>query len=440
MAMIKGIVRKLPAVFFAVLAFFVAGCSSSDDGDKKTADDTTNLRRTVIMYVSAQNSLGYNKFNVSDSSEIMAGAPFMNSRDQFLMYVDDANNPRVYRIYKDCKAPQLVRVYSADADSSDPGTLKELLTWVGSKYPSESYGLVMWSHADGWMPSWSKDYSSVQTKSFSVDVGADGNMQTDQNANGFYGATMDIDDMATAIAESGLHFNYIFFDACLMQCIETDYSLRNVTDYVVASPISTPAIGANYTTMIRNAFYTDDPSDIAAAYYNYITTLPANNEYSDFGMVISCVKTSALDTLAAVTKKYISAIAAYTLDSLGDTIYNYSDMTNVTKYNPYLEAYFWRPHFYDLSDAMHAMLSSSDYEVWRAALDSCVVYKAATSTFYVDEGIRFSVNKSFYSGVSAFVPQRIYSINAARCIFGDLNKCFRRLEWYEDAGWKDAGW
>ncbi|MEI3531122.1 MAG: clostripain-related cysteine peptidase [Bacteroidaceae bacterium] len=79
-----------------------------------------------------------------------------------------------------------------------------------------------------------------------------------------------------------------------MQCIEVDYALRHATDYVIASPISTPAIGANYTTLVRDGLFKDDVSQIAASYYNYIVSLPLD-VYSDFGMVISCVRTSELE-------------------------------------------------------------------------------------------------------------------------------------------------
>ncbi len=428
----------------AILLFTVVSCGKDDGGGDKKDPGTTGIRRTVVMYVNAQNSLGYDQYNRGDSTEIMAGSQFMNVRDQLLLYVDDAEKPRVYRIYKGCKEPQLVRRYASDVNSSSAGVLKELLEWVKGTYPSESYGLVMWSHSDGWVPSWSKDYSQVKRRSFGLDVGEGGNMEYDLNRNNFYGSTMDIADMAQAVGESGMHPEFIFFDSCMMQCIEVDYALRNVTDYIIASPISTPAIGANYTTLMRNGLFVEDVSQIAASYYNYMVSLPSSNVYSDFGMVISCVKTSQLENLAAVTRNYISRMPAYNVTSENDTVYNWTPTDGVTQYALYAERYFYRPHFYDFACAMNKILTEEQYAEWRKALDKCLVYYKATDKFYVEGNSRGSkylnVDLQHYCAVSAFVPQEIYRRNADACIFGDLNECFTLTEWYEDAGWKAAGW
>lgn len=437
-------IRKVSVLALAVLAMFLmAACGSDDDGKKGSSEN--KIRRTVVMYVSAQNSLGARQFNRGDSTEIMAGNQFLNSRDQLLLYIDDAQKPRVYRIYRGCKAPQLVRTYSTDVNSSDPAVLQELLEWTMSTYPSESYGLVMWSHSDGWVPSWSKDYSAVTTKSFGLDVGPGGDMNKDTDVNGAYGATMDINDLANAVRQSGMHPRYIFFDSCMMQCIEVDYALRDVTDYVVASPISTPAIGANYTSLIRDGLFRDDPAQIAASYYMYITSLPVSSVYHDFGMVVACVKTSELENLAAVTRRYISQLPAVSTDSEGVQTVNWPNMEGVTQYCNYDWRNFYRPHFYDLCDAMHTMLTEEQYADWKAALDRCVVWHNATDRFYVGENsfggeIYFSVNAAHSCSVSAFIPQQVYTQNASRCVFGDLNADFSMMEWYEAAGWKDAGW
>ena len=431
-------IRYLALLLFALLT--ATACSDDDNGSGN--NNKKGIRNTVVMYVSAENSLGYQKFHNSDSTEIMAGSQFLNSRDQMIMYVDDAQNPRIYRIYKGCRKPQLLKKFSTNLCSSDPETLRELLSWVKQTYPSERYGLVMWSHADGWLPSWNTDYKS--SKSFGIDVGTGGDMKYDTDSRFRYGASMEIEDLARAVSESGMRPQYIFFDACLMQCIEVDYALRDVTDYVVACPISTPAIGANYTTLMRDGLFTGNPEDIAEKYFSYITSLPLSNVYSDFGLVISCVKTSELENLAAETRKYISKIKAYG-DDVSAAEKNYPDMSNVMNYSPYMHELFCRPHYYDLNAAMKKMLPSYEYMTWKTQLDKCIVYKNASSEFFVcydryDKSIYLDVDLDNYCGISAFIPQEIYTRNANECIFGDLNEEFRYTEWYKDAGWEEALW
>lgn len=99
-------IRYLALLLFALLT--ATACSDDDNGSGN--NNKKGIRNTVVMYVSAENSLDYQKFHNSDSTEIMAGSQFLNSRDQMIMYVDDAQNPRIYRIYKGCRKPQLLCV------------------------------------------------------------------------------------------------------------------------------------------------------------------------------------------------------------------------------------------------------------------------------------------------------------------------------------------
>ena len=45
-----------------------------------------------------------------------------------------------------------------------------------------------------------------------------------------------------------------------------------------------------------------------------------------------------------------------------------------------------------------------------------------------------------YCGVAAFIPQHLYTDNAANSAYGDLNTAFRHTEWYKEAGWDVTGW
>lgn len=428
----------------ALPAMLLSSCSDDSDNSKKSGDSST--RRTVIIYMSAQNSLGYNKYSTAELREILSGSQFLNSRDQIVLYLDDATAPRIFRYYRGCKEPELVKQYSTDLNSSDPSVLGQVLSFVKTTYPSESYGLVMWSHANGWLPSTNKDYSTgVSAKSFSVDTGAGGEMANDLSASGALGAQMDISDMAAAIENSGIKLEYIFFDACLMQDIENDYALRHCADYIVASPISTPAIGPDYASLIYRGLFSSDPADIARTYYSYMTSLPSSNVYHDFGLVISCVRTAGLDSLASVTSGYISKIYAMKADSAGNTSDIWPDMNGVACYGDYSLNLSFMPHFYDMAAAMKKMLSSDEYSKWRTVLDNCITYKAATDSFYLYEdrngkAVFGYTDKTNYCAISAFFPARIYSLVAAQLKYYDWNEEFRSTAWYKDAGWEAAGW
>ena len=58
------------------------------------------------------------------------------------LFIDDMKKPRLYRIcrYRNNTFYPKVLAWSTDLCSSDPATLRDLLKYVSTNYPSESYG------------------------------------------------------------------------------------------------------------------------------------------------------------------------------------------------------------------------------------------------------------------------------------------------------------
>ncbi len=414
----------------ALAATFVTSCTDSDFTAIPDPTPITEGDRTVLVYISAQNSLGSNGFQRADSLEMANGARYIDDNDRFLVYIDDANSPRIYRFTKNQTKPELVKQYTRDLDSSDPETLKEVLAWTKQNFPAQEYGLVMWSHSDGWLPSPNVNY---QTKrSFGIDVGTGGDMDLDVDKTGQIGTGMNIDDMAEAIESTGIKLKYIFFDSCLMQCIETNYTLRNATEYVIASPISTPGYGSHYTNELKQGFFSDNPADIARIYYDNVTSGDYSNLYGNDGFVISAIKTDELQALADITKDLLPSHIAGSEEP---------DMTGVMPYHTYSYYYFYRPEFYDAGSAMYRILGEEDYTLWREQLDKAVVYKAASTRYWIGPyNSNYAYRDKNYAAVSMFVPQSKYTDNASACLYGDLNKAFRQTSWYTAAGWAATGW
>ena len=437
---------KLISSFLLSMIFLVfTGCSDDNPDEFPYPDEKpTSEGRTLIIYQNAQNSLGYDQYHKNDSAEIVKGAPYMNKNDRILLYMDDKQNPRIYLITQTTVIPKCIYYSQSDADSSSPTTLYNVLNWCKTNYPAQSYGLVLWSHADGWLPPISpstthSSNSQASPSSFGIDVGTDGNMQYDLDYNGNIGSQMSIEDLAKALIQSGIHFDYMFFDACAMQCIECCYTLRHATDYIIAGPIMMPAVGANYQKLIKEGFFTDDPSDIARTYYQYMAH-EAPFPYDDYGVVISSIKTDGLDSLARLTAEILP-------QSDGKS---YPNMNNAQAYACYISSYGYAPEFYDAGQVMQRILTSSvdsatNYRRWETQLKHCIAYKAATPSIFshytiTGNEIFIDINQDNYCAASMFVPQKKYTANAPNCRYGDLNEAFRNTEWYRDAGWQQKGW
>ena len=207
----------------------------------------------------------------------------------------------------------------------------------------------------------------------------------------------------------------------MMQSLEVDYTLRNATDYIIASPISTTADGAYYTHQLTDGLFAVNPADIARVYYDDVLKM-VSSSYS-MGMVVSAVKTAGLDSLATLTRKL--------LDKNGIDLDAEWPMPNVQCYNAYTARTFYRPDCFDAAEAMEAILPEEDAALWRKQLENCVVYKGGTPTFYAEgaPGGGFIALSSGYSGISMFVPQQKYTDNASLCPYGDLTKAWRQTEW-----------
>lgn len=427
--------RGLLAACCVLLLF---GCSK-EEGDNFLSMEKG--RRTVLMYVSAQNSLGYRRYHQKDSLEIERGKRFIADNDRLLVYVDDAHLPRIYRYKKNGK-PELVRQWKQEANSSSPATLSNVLSWMKQYYPAEEYGLVMWSHATGWLPSTNCDYTRMrmqlrpETFSFGIDVGEDGNMSRDEAADGQTGAQMNVDDLANAVAQSGVHLKYLFFDACLMQSLEVCYSLRNVTDYVIGGPVQIPACGGNYEHLLEKGLFTQAEKDIVETYYRDAAEgfNDYDSDYYDFGIVLSAVRTDKMETLAQTLASSLARSSLMGRQS--------PQLSQVPAYLGYSSMYNYLPHMYDAQEAMRSVLQPSDYQAFKAALDACIVSKAATDKCWIGPGysdmIHIDANK--FCGISAFIPQDIYTRYAGSSTYGDINAAFRTTLWYQATHWAVTGW
>ena len=113
----------------------------------------TPFKKTVLVYMAAQNSLGAKGFAREDSTEMAEGMKYLHDKERVLMLLDDNKAPRLYELRKGLHTPRLLRKWETDINSADTAQLTSMLRFMQEFSPSESYGLVLWSHASGWVPS-----------------------------------------------------------------------------------------------------------------------------------------------------------------------------------------------------------------------------------------------------------------------------------------------
>ena len=407
----------LKSFFLLLLGFFVVlsavGCKESDDegrGGIVYLEPGDSAVRTVLVYIMAENDLSGNVR--SDLNEMIRGANSIPDNCYLLAFVDDMRLPYICRIYNNMDGVTVrdtVLKYNEDFYSTDTVRLREVVTWVLDEYPSDNFGLVLWSHGTGWV------YDVNRTRSIGVDNGLH------KYENGSYTSKwMEVDELAAVLESLPVKSEFVFYDACFMQCVEAAYAMRNATEWLVGSPAELPANGAPYHKIMSSLF--SFPFNADSLIYHYKSGYP---EYA--GVALSAIKTSALEHLAEVTADIVPAYFSRSY-IVNDSTFSY--LPGGSSNGKY-------PEYCDMNAQMQLRLPAELYAIWKMAFDEAVPYKVASkkwmSAIKNPLGEYYDVDQSLYSGVSMFVPRDWAE-------YVRFNDDFRKTEWYTAAGWYVTGW
>ena len=407
---------KLKKLILAVLTVItvttvLVACNHNDEPDPVQEEDL----RTVLVYIVADNN-GLDSspyyFATNDIAEMLEGFMSVDAdRNNLLVYVDNGNKPLLYQITKDSKGAVVKKVLHEyqQQNSVYPTVMAEVYNRVFSAFPAKSYGLVLWSHGDGWLPSPANiSASKASTRWF----GQDGT------------SYMDISSLNTAL-NSAPHFDFILFDACFMQSVEVAYELKDRADYFIGAPNEIPGPGAYYTELVPAMFSqaNDLASTVAHGYYDYYaakyTGQLGSNANWTMGVTVSVLKSSEVQALAAATAailpKYITNGSAINVSS----IYSYDPRSTY--------------YYYDLKGLVQSLTSSDDqtlFSAWSDAFELAVPLHLTTDKTY-SSFVYGMISMAGSSGLSAYIPRSSYV---------SLNTFYHSYAWYSAAGWSNTGW
>lgn len=373
--------------------------------------------RTVLVYMAAENSLSGGNFHQQDIDEMLQAAGDVPKNSRLLVYLDDTDLPRILSVEKlDGRRPvaKILHCYEQEHNSGDTETLHLVMEWVAENSPSQSYGLIFWSHGDAWLPA-----KTPMQRSICID-----NERNSSYSNS--GSKMDLDAVAEVLADFP-RFEFIMFDACFMQAVEVAYELRHVARYVIASPAEIPNPGAPYERMVKPLFRI--PVDAEGVIHEYYSAYNENviSVYGDgserYGVSLSVIDCDYLDDLASITAemviKYVPERQSISMES-------------IQRYYPISSRI--RPEFYDMNGYMLRLIAEdADYLRWKNVFDRAVPYARSTAWWYSNDARMQDIDLDNYGGVSCYVPQAV-------SIYSSLNEKFRSTSWYTAAGWSRAGW
>lgn len=289
--------------------------------------------------------------------------------------------------------------------ATDPVVMEEVLKDMQKIAPSDSYGLILGSHASGWMKG-----NSVQSKAFGNDDGYN----------------IDIPDLADVLKNSfSEKLDFVLFDACMMGTAEVGYELRETTSYCIASVMETPVYGFPYDQILPYLY--SENIDYPAVCHEFMSFNKTNNLWGTCA-VMDC---SQMENLASAVKAKLSEWQ----DALSSV-----SMQNVQQYGVGSYRYF----SYDVLDFFRELgrksgvvkttdLNEAIASV-QSALNQAVIAKDCLSGVDYDfdgaviDGTRFC-------GIGMYILEEYIPYVANKTAWNDYYK--QSISWYHAAGWDD---
>ncbi len=340
-------------------------------------------KRVVVLYMAANNNL--KSFAEQNLVSLKEGyIPGKSSKDILLVYLHlKGNDPKLMRLFKEkdgVVVEDIVAPYTHE-NSANSDVLKAVLNKVKVIFPAKEYGLILWSHATGWLPEGYYDATPIYAQHVYIEDPYKDLVKSFGKDDG--GGEIEVKDLKYALPYK---FSFIIFDCCLMGGIETIYELRDKADYLIASPTEIMAYGFPYKELMSSLFLQKlDLTKTCQLYFDHY-----NNQDGIYkSATISIYKTQYLEELSNLTKTIFNnhREKIWTLD-----------MKDVQPYFRLNKRWFW-----DLGDLISLIATPTENDAFNVLLNKVVINKWSTP-YFLDLEIKR------YSGISTYIqnPQNSY--------------------------------
>ncbi|SMP03365.1 hypothetical protein SAMN06265339_0116 [Desulfurobacterium pacificum] len=250
----------------------------------------------------------------------------------------------------------------SEPDMGNSSTLVNFVESYAVKYPASNIALIMWDHGDGWR---------------SINYDANYRVAAIDETSNDYLFMHELREALQKLESDGIKVNLIGFDECLMGSLEVFYDIKDYTDVIVASEVTEPFDGWNYSYVMEA-----------------INNNPSLDAYGFGKAIVDAYKkaySSGTDTYTMI------AVKSSDVDALVKDINEFVDLLNNTTYDCFYSA---RQSQTTISDSLGAIdLGNFAYELG----------KCLSNTYVSDIINRINsfykyVSDSSVSGISIFFP------------------------------------
>lgn len=377
MKILKSCLNKLVCVVFIVC--IVSSCVD--------VNDKNNTQMSILCYFVADNDLDEYSNEVLNS--ILRGLKRCEiGAEVFLYYDGQLKSPVLYHCLKyddNNYGAKIVKEYD-EMNSLSPNNMLNILNEMKKLSHGDRYGLIFYSHANGWLPSELLE----KTKSIGLD----------------FNQSMDLIDFKNVLSNIA-PLEFLLLDACYMSGVETLYSLRNVCNYIIASPSEVYAIGFPYED-IMSLLFTNKLEHYKIAAQKY---------YENFTLIDDTALIFPSATIALVDCRKMSNIAS---------LFSKLTQLDTIPYNS-IQSYDGRERsfYYDFSDYVkHSYKNDTIKKELLDLVDKTVIYNA-----YTPQIISNVNNKTEIINVQNSCGINIYNHIDG---YSYLDSMYRLTEWYND--------
>ncbi|MBR4782731.1 MAG: hypothetical protein IK023_02460 [Bacteroidaceae bacterium] len=187
-----------------------------------------------------------------------------------------------------------------DCHITDVDSLTNFINWATKTCPAKHYILIVSDHGGGYQPNDDKPFA---TKGVVYD---DHDGQTEN---------FTVTSLKYAIGRANARMEVIYFDACLMNTIEYQFELKDLTDYYVLSTFTVPGEGGRYDVLVDQLAEHGDDIETALANFNKATvdywdeTLSGDEENPDYDYHdMTITRTSGLAAFGVKMREFVNRL------------------------------------------------------------------------------------------------------------------------------------
>lgn len=272
-----------------------------------------------------------------------------------------------------------------EINTGDQAELTKFIDWTIEKYPANKYGLIIWNHGDGWRDFRSESNPNERKPIFKSVANDDG------------GDALYMNEISNAIKNcknnfSNKKFEFIGFDACLMNMLEVWYEIKSFSKFGIGSQDLEPGNGWSYEKLpsILSDEKTNNIEKFSKILNNYKNSCANRKD----NYTLSLIDLSKIDTIA----KKISTLSEHLLKY--PSVIQKARSNTLRPYG-YLDQYSW-PNGIDLKNFLLNYKKICKDKLVNSEINTLTSLISSTILFNVSDPLNTKQNGSF--GLSIYFP------------------------------------